>query len=679
MMKKVLIGLGMVLVLFVAAAFILPIIFKDDIKAAIDKELAKSLNADVIFDANNFSLTLFRNFPNLTAEMHDFGIINREPFAGEILFATEQFEVEVNLKDILFGDELRLKGITLIRPIINIKVLQDGRVNYDIAIPSDTVTVAEEGGEFSFGIDHWQMIDGDIVYDDKSIPFFMALKNVNHSGSGDFTQDVFDLKTKTVVEDVTVGYDGAEYLSNKHAEIEMLISISEEYSKFTFRENAAKINDFAMHFDGWFKMNDESYEMDITYGSPENSFKSLLSIVPGMYSESFANIQTEGDLTFNGFVKGLYTETQMPAFQVNLKVIDAMFQYPDLPTPVSNINLDMLVDNKDGIIDNTVIDIKKLHMDFGTNPLDARALISKMYPTQVDANINAKLNLAELSKMFPVEGLEMKGNYAINLTAKGVYDSVKQSIPSIDAVMSLANGYVKSAEFPLPLQDLKFNSSIKNSTGKMAETFIAVKDFSMMMDGENFSVDLMLQNLEDYTWDLKANGGIDLEKITKIFPIEGMTVAGKVKADLQSKGKMSDLDAQRYDKLATSGTVSLRDFKYTSTDLPYDVTLSQAEMAFNPNRVELKQVVGTIGKSDFSVNGAVSNYIGYMFGNNELIKGSMSFNSNLLDLNEFMTEPEETSEATEDSYGVIRVPNNIDFLLKSNIKTAKMMDFTATN
>ena len=633
----------------------------------------------MVFDADKFSLTLFKNFPNITAEMLDFGVINREPFAGEVLFATERFEVEVNLKDILFGDELRLKGITLVRPLIQIKVLEDGRANYDISIPSSDTTTVEESSEFSFGIDHWQIIDGDISYDDNSIPFYLTMKNVSHTGSGDFSQDSFDLITKTAADTVSVGYDGLEYLTNKQAEVDAVISISEDFSLFTFKENSAKINDFAMSFSGWFKMNSENYDMDISYGSPENSFKSLLSIVPGMYSEGFNDIKTEGELKFNGFVKGIYSDTQMPAFQVTLNVIDAMFQYPDLPTSVRNINLEMLVDNKDGVIDNTVIDLKKLHLDFGANPLDVRALISRIYPTQIDATVAAKLNLAEINKMFPVEGLDMRGNYAVNLSAKGVYDSLKKTIPAIDATMSLANGFVKSSEFPIPMEDLHFTSSIKNSSGKMAETFIAVNDFAMTMDGEKFSADLLLENLDDYTWDLKAKGGIDLQKITQIFPMEGMTLAGKVKADLQTKGKMSDLNAERYEKLLSSGTASLTGFRYSASDLPYEVTMSQADMVFDPRKIDVKQIVGTIGKSDFTVSGSVNNYIGYLFGKNELLKGSMSFNANLLDLNEFMTETEDTPTEGSESNGVIQVPENIDFLLKSTIKTAKMMDFTVTN
>ena len=50
----------------------------------------------------------------------------------------------------------------------------------------------------------------------------------------------------------------------------------------------------------------------------------------------------------------------LPAFKINLLAKDGMFQYPDLPEAVSNVQLNMLVENKDGIIDNTKIDISAL-------------------------------------------------------------------------------------------------------------------------------------------------------------------------------------------------------------------------------------------------------------------------------------------------------------------------------
>jgi len=681
-LKKILIGFGILIVLIVAAGIILPIVFKDDIKKAIDDEIAKSVNADVVFDVNNFSLSVFSNFPNITAEIKELGVFNRAPFEGVHLFVVNQLEIEINLKDVLFGDQLRLKGITLINPQINIQVMKDGRANYDIAIPStDTVQVAEEtASSFSFGIDHWEIVDGELVYDDKSIPFFTSLKGLNHTGSGDFNEKQFDLKTFTKADSLTVGYDGTTYISDKKTEVDMVISISENYSKYTFKENTAKLNDFALGFDGWFKMNDASYDMDITYKTKESSFKTLLSLVPGMYTESFTGLKASGDLQFNGMVKGIYSDTQMPAFNLTAMVKDGMFQYPELPTAVNNINMDLFVDNKDGVIENTIVDLKKLHLDLGSNPVDAKAKIENLKDYRMAATVVAKLNLAELTKMFPMEGLEMKGSFSVNASANGVYDSIKHIIPAVDVSMGLANGYVKSAEFPIPLENLSMASTVKNTSGKMAETVINVSNFSMMMDGERFDASAIVQNLDDYTWDIKAKGGVDIEKMMKIFPIEGMTLAGKVKADLETKGKYSDVTASRYDKLPTSGTASLKDFKYTTTDLP-PVTISTAEMNFDPKKIELKTLQGTIGKSDFKTDGLVTNYMGFVMGNNETLKGTVNFSSNLMDLNEFMTETTTETTTTTDSasYGVIELPKNVDFLLHSKLNTVKMMDYIITN
>ena len=74
LLKKLLIGIAIFLVIMVTAAAILPSLFKDDIKAAIDKQSAASVNADVVFDVNNFSLSIFRHFPNITAEIRELGV-----------------------------------------------------------------------------------------------------------------------------------------------------------------------------------------------------------------------------------------------------------------------------------------------------------------------------------------------------------------------------------------------------------------------------------------------------------------------------------------------------------------------------------------------------------------------------------------------------------------------------
>ncbi len=685
-MKKLFITFGVIIIIILAAAFIIPIAFKDDIKAAIDEALVESVNADIVWDTDDFSISLFTNFPNATAGLNNFGVINRAPFAGTILFAVEKFEVEIDIMS-LFGEQIKINGIELDKPEINVIVLEDGSANYDIAIASEEEApeepVSEEPTKFNVGIDHWAITNGHLVYNDATLPFKMELKGMNHSGSGDFNQDVFDLSTLTGIDSVTVNFDGVEYLTNKKVDADVVMSISNNYSTFTFKENNVSVNDLNMGFNGFLTLNEDgSMDMDLNYNAKEATFKSLLSLVPGIYTADFGSIETQGNLSFNGEVKGKYTEEVMPAFNLALQVNEAMFKYPDLPTAISNISMNLAIINNDGVIDNTMVNLKQFHMDFGKNPFDAKMVISNLVDYNMDANIKGQLNLAELSSMFPMEGMSMKGIYNIALSAKGTYDSVSGKTPIINANMSMKDGYVKTADLPYALEGLKFNAEIMSPTGLMKDFKAVINDFAMTMDGEPFGASLEFWNLDNYNWTANANGGIDLEKITKIFPLEGMTLAGIVRANLSTSGNMADLEAERYDKLPTSGNASINNFKYIDSELPYEVTISSAKASFDPKQMTLDSYAGTIGKSDISMNGSITNYIGYLFSENETLRGNLNLTSNLLDLNEFMSDEEvteETAETPEESMGVVEVPKDIDFVMTSNIKTVAVMDMSITN
>ncbi len=681
-MKKLLIILGSIFGLLLLAAIILPIIFKDDIRAAVDQAIAENVNANVYYDADEFDLSLIRHFPNASVSLENFGIVNKAPFEGDTLLSVESFEVVVSLTSLLFDDQPRISSIELDQPNVFVQVLEDGTANYDVAVASeDTVTAADTtSSDLSIRIDHWEINEGNIVYQDLSLPMLMVAQQVNHSGSGDFTLDVFDMTTETKIDQLTVNYDGVEYMTNKKVTADLILNMDLENFKFTFKENTVKVNDFSFGFDGFFAMPEEDMDMDITFAAKDNSFKSLLSLVPGAYLEGFEEVKTEGNVDFNGFVKGTYNEKTMPAFQINLIAENGMFQYPDLPTPVTNINMDMLVDNKDGNIDNTMVNIKSFHADLGSNPLDARLLLEGLAPYKIDTEVKAQLNLAELTQMFPMDSLDLKGNYNLNLVANGVYDSASNQFPKVNMEMALQNGYVKSGDYP-PLENISFTSSVKNESGNMAQTAVQVNNFDMTLAGEQFNADLSLTNLEDYTWDLKANGTLDLEKLTRIYPLEDMQLAGVIRTNIQSKGKMSDVEAERYGQLATSGTMSIQDFKYTSPDLPQGFTIANASSEFNPERITLKNFEGAAGKSDMRMTGYVANYLGYALADNETLRGQLDFKSGKFDLNEWMTEDTTAvaEDTTEAALEVVEIPKNVDFVLQSSIAEVLYDDMTLSN
>jgi hypothetical protein len=668
MKKAVIIILGILLVLL-GAAFILPIVYKDKIRAKVEQEISRKVDAQVYF--NDFGVSLFRHFPNLTASLDNFGVVGKGVFRGDTLASARSFQISVNLMSVIRGEKIKVKALDLESPRILVKVLKDGRANYDIYIPDTTATTAETDtaqSQFALQVDEWSIRNGYVVYDDRSTPMFARLVNLNHSGSGDFTQDIFDLTTQTTTDALTFRFDGIEYMNKKAVAADVTLNMNLPESKYTFRNNNFKINDFDFGVDGWVALPDTiNTNMDLAFKAKENTFKSLLSLVPGVYTKDFEDLKADGNVAFDGFAKGTYSEKQMPGFGLNVLVKNGTMKYTSLPTAVNNINVDVSVNNPDGDLEKTVVNIKQFHADLGKNPVDGRVLVKGFTNYDIDANVKARLNLAELTQMFPMEGLTLKGLYNLDLKAKGIYSEAQKRLPAINAVMSLANGYVKSKDFPAPIEQLNFNATVNDATGQMADAKITIPAFRMVLEGEPLSATAYIENLDDYHWDAKVKGGLNLTKITKIYPLEDMTVTGHLVMDIDTKGKMSDVEAERYESLTTSGTMQVEDLTYTSPDLPQGMRITRANMNFTPKQINISSFDGFLGKSDVSVSGSVSNYMAYLFRENQTLRGDMAFNSRKFDVNEWMVEDPNAPKTADAPLTVVEIPKTIDFTLVSTI------------
>ena len=681
-MKKVLIIIGSILGVLLLLLILIPVLFKDTIFRKVDEQLAKTINAEVNYDADKIGLSLLRNFPNVTASLEDFSIVGRDRFAGDTLLATDRFEIVLDLMSVISGDQMEIKALELENPLVQILVLEDGTANYDIAIEEDSLPQETDAAatEFNVGIDHWKMTNGRIIYDDRSIPIRIVMEEVDHSGSGDFTQDIFDMDTYTLAKSSSLVFDGVEYVSDKRLEADVKMEMNLPEMKFTFKENTAKLNDFAMGFDGFIAMPNDPIIFDMNFEAKENSFKSLLSLVPGMYNEDFDKIEASGELDFKGYLKGTYSETSMPGYKVALQVQDARFKYEDLPTAVENINVDMLVEDADGNPDNLYVNVKTFNMNLGNNPVKGQFELRSLEPMNVFADVDAKLNLAELDQVLKIQDLDMRGLFALTLKADGVYDSLQNQFPKINAAMSLDDAYFKTADYDIPVQDFNFKGTVVNETGKLAETLVKVPAFSMLVGENPVAGTLVLENLEDYKWDLALEGTLDLTSIGKIIELEDMEVAGLIVADIKTSGQMSAVDAGRYEQLPTSGTMLVKDFRYSSKDLPYDFLMNTAEMQFNPKSMTLKNFIGQIGSTDMQLTGTVNNYIGYALKDDEVLQGQFSMVSRKVNLNEWMTEEEAPAADTASApMEVIEIPKNLDLKFTATISEVLYDNLTLNN
>jgi hypothetical protein len=652
-MKKPILIFFAVFLFMLSALVALPFIFKDKIAEKIEQEIASSVNAKVYFDFNNISLSIFKRFPHISANIKEIGIIGNPPFQNDTLIHMDLLQVDFNLKSIIFDDYPTLTGIHLDGGNIYVKVLEDGTANYDITYPTEE---GEPESNFKLSVDLIEVKDLDLIYDDISLQYFMALGNIKAEGKGDFTLDIYDLPVKAEALIADISYEGVNYLRNKQFKGETLTHIDMDQMKFSFGEGNFALNDFLFHLVGFIALPEEGVEFDLEFGGDDNSFKSVLSLVPGMYSDNFDNLKTSGSMDFGGYFRGLYSDNSFPSFDISLKVDEGMFQYPDLPRPVNDVNLDMQLKNTTNNLDNTSINIPTFRMNFGSNPVSGRFALANLVSYDIDAVLNGKLNMEEMTSIFPIDGMTIKGILDVNAEAKGRYDSIAEIIPAIDAKMLLSNAYVKSEDYPAPIENLNVNASILNKTGKMNDFLVDLSQFGFELEEEKISGRLKISDFSLLNWDGAVKGTLDLGKMLTIFPMEDVIMEGKVTADIQTKGSYKDVEEERYNRLDSRGSVGLDKFYFTSDDLPQGIRINEAKADFSPERINLTQFDSRVGQSPLQASGFLSNYLNYLLKEKEVLKGQLTLNSSKFDVNEWMSESSESAELS-----VVELPKNIDF------------------
>ena len=678
-MRKFLLGLLIFIVVLVAALAAAPFLFKDKIRQAFDKQLAERVRAKVEYDPNQISVSLLRHFPNLTLDVDNLRIIGQDSFARDTLAYLPTLQVGLNLMSVISGDQIKVNSVTLDQPDINVRVLKSGRANWDVFVSDSTAAAkGQDTTSVNVAINGWAINDGHLRYQDLTIPFAMEARHINHTGSGDFAQNVFDMDSHTTADGFRMSYAGTPYVSNAKLDADVTMAMNLEKMLFTFKDNQVKLNDFPFSFQGDIGLpNATDITYDLTFKALETDFKNVLSVVPGMFTKEFGDIKTSGKVAFEGYFKGVQNELRMPGYGVNLQVQDGMFKYPDLPEAARNINVDMVVDNPSGFTNNVKVNVKKFHLDLGKNPIDGNVAIDGLEPMNVDGRVKANVDLAEMMKVYPVQDLTLRGQLFVDAVAKGAYS--KTQMPVVNAKMNLTNGYVKSKQFPAPIQNLTLNGTVANATGQVNDTRINIPQFKMLLDGEPLEGRLAAQNIDKPVFDTDIRGTVDLTKITKIFPLEGMTVTGRLTGNVAAKGSMADIEAERYQNVRASGTVNASNVTYKSADLPQGVKITKATATFNNDQIALKDMTGFVGSSDIAASGVISNYLGYLFTPGQALHGTLSVNSNRFNVNEWMVDnvsekptagavaaTKAPTSATK-ADGVLQIPKYFDLTLNSHV------------
>ncbi len=492
-MKKLIKGVGITLVVIVLLLMLLPMAFKGKIEGIVKSEGNKLLNAQ--FDFKSLDISLLKNFPQASVSLNDFWLKGVDAFENDTLVYAGELTAAVNVMS-LFGDGgFEVSKIIIDDTRLHAIVLEDGKVNWDVMKPSEPEPEQaeeqnEEPSSFSVSLKKLSVDDLTLIYDDRQGGMYAEVKDLDASCSGDMSSDNTTIRLKAETPSVTYKMGGVPFLSRAKVGAKMDVDADLKNMKFTLRDNSLSLNAIEAAIDGWVAMLEDGMDMDVKLNTNEIGFKEILSLIPAIYAKDFAGLKTDGVATLNAYAKGKMVGEQLPEFNVDLNVKNAMFRYPSLPAGVDGINIVANVKNPGGTADATTIVVNPFNFTLAGNPFSMSANVkTPISDLNFSAAAKGKLDLGKIKDVYPLEDMNLNGVVdadmsvagAMSMIDKGEYDRVK------------AAGNVKLSDMQLELKDMP-TVDIKQSTFSFEPRYMELSQTRINIGENDITLDSRFEN-----------------------------------------------------------------------------------------------------------------------------------------------------------------------------------------
>jgi vacuolar-type H+-ATPase subunit H len=422
---KIIAGLFVLVLVFAIAV---PLLFKDRIREKVEKEINASLNAKVTF--GDYSLGLFRHFPDLTFSLSDLLVTGKEVFDNDTLASIGKTRLVFDLASIFGKDGYVINSVVIEDGLLNAIVLEDGSANWDIMADTSVESGSEDTGsaEMKVNLRNFEIVRGTIAYRDHEADMHVFLSDMEFNLSGDMSLSQTNLRMTLASGMITYLMEGTKYLDKTKIRADLDLSADMDKYIFTLQNGFFSLNDLGINVSGQVIMPGDDIETRLEFSSQNSSFKSLLSLVPSVYMNDYSDLLAEGSFSLNGSANGIYSETDStyPDIRLDISVKDGLISYPALPEKITNISLesDIFFDGRS--TDNSVVTIDPFQMELAGNRFRMNfGLKTPVSDPDFRLGLDGTIDLAAILKAMPVDSIDLSGLLRMSVRLAGKMSQVE--------------------------------------------------------------------------------------------------------------------------------------------------------------------------------------------------------------------------------------------------------------
>ncbi|MBN2263221.1 MAG: hypothetical protein JW735_09925 [Prolixibacteraceae bacterium] len=508
-MKKLLVVLGLIFVLLLAAFFVVPVLYKEKISQLALQKINTMVDARINYES--FDLALLRSFPDFTATFQNISVVGKNQFENDTLLYFGYFSATLDVMSVLRKSDVLLKSLEISNGKLNFIAGTNGAYNWEIeqktTLDVDSLNLSqketsntatnEPDQQLKLLLKSIVLSDIDVVYLSRSSDYEFAVYDVNGKMQGEMQGMNTLLNVEIATPSLNYRYGKVYYLKNLETAVNTKLNADLNKFDFKFEGGSSKLNNFPLDLKGGFSMPGDSILFDIQFDVPDISMPRLLQLVPQDYQKYLANVKTDGNINFDGSLLGVYYNNVYPSIAVNFDVSNAWLQYPELPDRLEIVKLKAEIVKPEGELDKVELGISQFDMFLADNPLSLQAAFSQLFTDpKLDVSFNGVVDLETLSKVIPLGDTQLKGMLTANAIIAGNYSSIEsgsyQNFKS-EGELGLSKFYIINSSVPQGVE-------ISNAALKLKNETVDVDGLQGRIGRSDFRVSGSLNNVISYMW-----------------------------------------------------------------------------------------------------------------------------------------------------------------------------------
>ncbi|MBK9272487.1 MAG: hypothetical protein IPM48_12925 [Saprospiraceae bacterium] len=636
-------------VFLVATAFLIALLYEDEIIASVKDGMNKEIKGELTF--SKAKLSLIRNFPSISLVIENPKLDSYAGLDTTVLFKSKEFVVAVDFWSIVRQEDiLKINTISLLDPVIHLIIFKDSTSNFLVfdSLDEDTISAADA---FELNLEELKIINGQIAYFDHIDGTNAFALGINQSIKASLGESINSMIGKTSIDSLSLKMNGIYFLTN--ARLNYTIDLDQENAtnKYIIKRGELSLNSLSLLTSGFVQMNpDESIDLDLSMQSSESSVKDFFSLIPNSFKGDYKDVQSEGTFSLIASTKGKYqgVENIYPSFDIDLLLLDGKVKYPGMPFSMEDINFRMSASDKGAKLENTNIQIPELGFVLNGRNFNANCSIKELQQqAQCEGEIKGSISLSDYQSFLPMDqNTSMSGD----VIADVVFGFNKQMVESEDYEKIKLSGI-------LDLLNVKYKTS--GIPGVYIESMKWIFDFK--------SCKLQNSNMQLGKSDMQVTG-------EAINPLAIVTGKGKCKADFNVKGKLLNADEwlAPEDSVLTQPTASSESETGFEKLIELNVLASygqivyedyiiedaKSKLKFNDDILEIELFDATINNNRIQLSGHLEPIMAFASDRSRL-KGALNIQGGKIDVIQFMGEDQNAS-TTDRSETAFEAPTNMD-------------------